>query len=79
GMKRLRNGKINFLFFYGQDDQLATADSVRLAHEVLTPNDHHNLIGVKGTGHNDLVVGLNSKTEVWGKTLDWLKEMSPIA
>ncbi|MFA4967861.1 MAG: alpha/beta fold hydrolase, partial [Candidatus Margulisiibacteriota bacterium] len=42
GMKRLRNGKINFLFFYGQDDQLATADSVRLAHEVLTPNDHHN-------------------------------------
>jgi pimeloyl-ACP methyl ester carboxylesterase len=69
-----RRRKTNFLFFFGENDMLATPDSVLLAHEILTPKDSRNLLGVKSAGHVDLIVGNNAITKVWRPCTEWLVE-----
>src|SRR3989339_240927 len=75
GMRRIKGKGGNTLFFYGQVDQLAVPNSVMLAHEIISPDNRRNLIEVKGSGHNDLVIGLGSAEDVWEPSLEWLEEM----
>ncbi|MGB9613683.1 MAG: alpha/beta fold hydrolase [Candidatus Margulisiibacteriota bacterium] len=75
-MRSLRNENKNFLFFFGQLDLMAPPDSIRLAHESITPGKKDNLIGVKGAGHIDLIIGHHSQEEVWEPSLSWIEEKS---
>jgi len=60
------------LFIAGAKDKVALVGSVRRAQQALTPREEHNLVIVKESGHNDLVIGNNSEVEVWERSLDWL-------
>lgn len=75
-MPSLRRGNRNFLFFYGQLDMMAPPDSVLLAHEKISPKNKENIIGTKGAGHIDLIMGRRSREEVWIPSVNWLKEKS---
>lgn len=74
GMRRIREAERNYLFIFGQMDALGTPDSVRLAHETLSPGDASNLVGVRGAGHVDLIVGRKARETVWEPTANWLTE-----
>ncbi|MFH1347545.1 MAG: hypothetical protein ABIH22_02535 [Candidatus Margulisiibacteriota bacterium] len=71
-MRTIKERELSSLFFFGQDDRLATPDSVRLAHEIISPTNQRNIIGLNGFRHNDLVIGHRSDSEVWEPALDFL-------
>ncbi|WP_028316889.1 alpha/beta fold hydrolase [Desulfatibacillum aliphaticivorans] len=73
-MGYIRKNKAKFLFFYGGADVIAPPDTVLLAHEIITPNDSNNLIGVNAAGHVDLMIGENAREKVWLPTGKWLME-----
>lgn len=72
-LRLLKESDMNFLFFYGTNDLLATPESVFLAREVISPNDPHNLVAARTSGHIDLIIGNNAMEQVWKPTLEWLK------
>jgi pimeloyl-ACP methyl ester carboxylesterase len=73
-LRSLKKTRKKFLFFYGASDMIATPDSVFLAREIISPNDHHNLVSVPSAGHIDLIVGKNALEKVWKPTVEWLKK-----
>ncbi|MFA5035318.1 MAG: alpha/beta fold hydrolase [Candidatus Margulisiibacteriota bacterium] len=72
GLRSMRGARPSCLFLAGEKDRLATPESVRLAQKALTPGANDNFAVIKGSGHNDLVIGNNSEVEVWERSLDWL-------
>ena len=46
---------------YGGNDVIAPPDTVLLAHEIITPSESDNLIGVHAAGHVDLIIGENAR------------------
>jgi len=74
-MAEIRGRGVNFLFFYGQRDILSPPDSVKLAHQLISPKDSKNLVSIRNAGHIDLLLGHNSEEEVWKLTVRWLKEV----
>lgn len=73
-MGHIRKNKINFLFFYGVNDVIAPPDTVLLAHEIISPDDLDNLVGVPSAGHVDIIIGKNAREKVWLPTAKWLIE-----
>ncbi|MFZ5570937.1 MAG: alpha/beta fold hydrolase [Thermodesulfobacteriota bacterium] len=73
-LRQLKKTRRRFLFFYGANDMIATAESVFLARETISPGDPDNLIGVPAAGHIDLVLGKNAFEKVWKPSLEWLKK-----
>ncbi|MFA4844297.1 MAG: alpha/beta fold hydrolase [Candidatus Margulisiibacteriota bacterium] len=72
GLRSRRGERPNCLFIAGEKDKLAPPESVRLAQKALTPQAETNFVVIKGSGHNDLVIGNNAEGEVWERSLDWL-------
>jgi pimeloyl-ACP methyl ester carboxylesterase len=72
GLGSMRGKRPHCLFLAGEKDKLAPPASVRLAQKALTPGVDDNFAVIKGSGHNDLVIGNNSEGEVWERCLDWL-------
>lgn len=72
GLRSMRGKRPHCLFLAGEKDKLAPPASVRLAQKALTPGVDDNFAVIKGSGHNDLVIGNNSEGEVWERCLDWL-------
>jgi pimeloyl-ACP methyl ester carboxylesterase len=63
-----------FLFIGGLDDQLATPDSVRLAHERIAA-DKNDFYLLEGFGHEDLIFGKRAPEEVWKRTDAWMRRV----
>ncbi|MBI9076306.1 MAG: alpha/beta fold hydrolase [Desulfatibacillum sp.] len=76
-MGYIRKNKTRFLFFYGGNDVIAPPDTVLLAHEIITPTDSGNLIGVHSAGHVDMIIGENAREQVWLPASNWLIERTP--
>lgn len=63
-----------FMFIGGLEDQLATPDSVRLAHERIAANKNDFYL-LEGFGHEDLIFGKNAPQEVWERTDRWMRRI----
>ena len=61
---RINNGKRNFLLIYGEEDALATPESVWLAYSKLIPGGNCEIISIPKAGHVDLFLG-DPAPEVW--------------
>ncbi len=75
-LRKLKETRKRFLFFYGANDMIATPESVFLARETISPGDPDNLVGVPAAGHIDLILGKNAFENVWKPSLEWLKLQS---
>ncbi|MBF0119331.1 MAG: alpha/beta fold hydrolase [Desulfobacterales bacterium] len=70
-LKYLKESK-KFLFFFGSNDMIALPDNIFLVHQIISPDDHENLIEVTSSGHFDLIIGNNAKEKVWIPSVNWL-------